>query len=108
MRQFILKACLYGVIIMGFVIPDNKQDSSITGKLSPADAAESVWAIMGKDSVNTSPGNDGNFQLKTKPGTWKLFVLAKAPYKNTGLETVEVTAGNTTDVGEIKLQKAEK
>lgn len=108
MLQMLLKACLYGLIITGFATIPTVQISSISGKISPADAPESVWAIMGSDSARTIPAKDGSFELITRAGIWKLIVMAKQPYKSAAMERVEVTDGSNTDVGEIKLEKVEK
>lgn len=76
--------------------------SGISGRVSPAEAVEYVWAIQGKDSLKSVPAN-GVFMLETKPGLYKVIVDAKQPYKDVLLESIEVTDGKTTDLGEIKI-----
>jgi len=78
--------------------------SSITGKVSPADAATAVWAVSGADSVTANVVN-GAFSLAVKAGTYKVVVDAKEPYKDASIDNVAVTDGSPVDVGEIKLQK---
>ena len=78
--------------------------SSITGKVSPADAAETVWAISGTDSVRSAV-SAGSFTLSVKAGTYKVVVDAKDPYKDILLENVVVKDDHPADVGEIVLQK---
>ncbi|MBS1574368.1 MAG: carboxypeptidase regulatory-like domain-containing protein [Bacteroidetes bacterium] len=77
---------------------------SITGKVTPADQANAVWAVSGKDSVTANVVN-GAFSLAVKAGTYKIVVDAKEPYKDALLENITVADGAPTDVGEIKLQK---
>ncbi len=76
--------------------------SAITGKITPADAAEAVWAIGATDSVKSGI-SAGAFSMQVKPGTYKLVVDAKAPRKDVLLENIEVK-GQPVDVGEIVVQ----
>src|SRR5690242_10645443 len=79
-------------------------DSTISGKVVPPDGVEFIWAINGKDSLKKT-ATDGAFALTVKPGTYKVVVDAKDPYKDAVLDNVEVKDGQTTDVGEVKLQQ---
>lgn len=76
----------------------------IHGTIEPADAANKIWAISGRDSVATMPVS-GKFTLEVKPGNWTLVVQATSPYKNTVLENIFVQENQSTDVGVIKLSK---
>ncbi|MFC0775860.1 MULTISPECIES: carboxypeptidase-like regulatory domain-containing protein [Terrimonas] len=78
--------------------------SSITGKVTPADGAESVWAVSGTDTAKGTISG-GAFTLEVKPGTYKLTVDAKDPYKDVTLENLEVKQDQPLDVGEVVLQK---
>ena len=80
------------------------QDSAITGKVTPPDGVEYVWAISGTDSLKAT-ATDGSFSLTVKPGTYKVVVDAKDPYKDAVLENVEVKDGQNSDLGEIRLQQ---
>lgn len=78
---------------------------TIKGKVNPADAAIQVWALSSADTVK-APVSNGMFELVgVKPGTYKLIVEAKPPYKNAAKEGVVVTEGGAVDAGEIMLQK---
>lgn len=79
------------------------QQSTITGKISPADGVEVVVAINGTDSLKVKP-SDGSFSFIVKPGAWKVWVDAKNPYKDVTLDA-DAKEGQTTDLGEIKLQQ---
>lgn len=76
---------------------------AITGTVSPADGAETIWAASATD---TAKGiiSAGSFSLAVKPGLYKLFVDAKDPYRDVILD-VDVRANQPTDVGEIVLKK---
>ena len=105
MKKTILKFSVAGLAILGFSAMQVLAPAGISGKVAPEDAAEAVWAIKDADSVKAMVGTEGTFQLEVKPGTYKLVVSAKAPYKSTEVKEVVVTTDNTTDVGEIKLEK---
>ena len=95
----ILAASVAGLVAFTAVAP-----SSITGKVTPADGAQMVWAISGTDSTKAGI-NSGAFTLEVKPGIYKVIVDAKAPYKDVLLENLDVKEGQPVDVGEIVLQK---
>jgi hypothetical protein len=78
------------------------QKSGISGRITPADGGQRVWAIQGSDSLSLIP-TGGSFLIEAKPGLYKILVDAKEPYKDVLMENIEVTNGKTTDVGEIKL-----
>ena len=80
------------------------QSSSISGKVIPPDGSETVMAINGRDSMRTTVIN-GAFVFTAKPGTWKIVVRGKAPFKDAVLESVDVKEGQNTDIGEIRLQQ---
>ncbi len=77
--------------------------SGITGKITPAEGAESVWAISGTDTVKGTLTADA-FSIAVKPGTYKVVVDAKEPYKDAVVENLEVK-DQTLDIGEIQLQQ---
>jgi len=78
--------------------------TSIKGKVYPIDAATEVWAISGTDSLKVSV-TDGAFTFDAKPGTYKIVVVAKVPFKDVIKDNVQVADGNMTDLGTIKLQQ---
>lgn len=79
------------------------RQSSISGKISPSDAAEVIMAINGTDTLKVKPA-DGGFSFIVQPGAWKVWIDAKSPYKDTLLDA-DVKEGQTTHLGEIKLQQ---
>ncbi len=79
------------------------KDGGIQGKVTPPEGAVQVLAVSGKDTLKTEINNGSFLFAAVKPGTYTLWVKAKAPYKDTSLENVAVVDSATTDVGEIKL-----
>lgn len=77
--------------------------SGIKGAVTPAESAEVAIAISGTDSLKTEI-TQGAFQFpEVKPGTYKVIVVAKAPFKDFVKEGVEVKEGETVDLGNIAL-----
>ena len=79
--------------------------SSITGKITPQDGAVGVWAISATDSVKSTNIVSGSFSIQAKPGTYKLVIDAKEPYKDITLDNLELKQDQVLDVGEIVLQQ---
>ena|ERR1044071_5268140 len=77
--------------------------SSITGKIKPADGAESVLLISGKDTAKHAI-NSGSFAISVSPGIYKLIIDGKPPYQDITMENLEVKPGMTLDLGEIFLK----
>lgn len=104
MKTFTAKLVAITLATAGlFAFKDNNYYGSITGTVMPADGATSVWALSSADTLK-APVESGSFQItKARPGTYRIIVEAKPPYKNTAKDNVAVTDGSPTNVGEIKL-----
>ncbi|HLK30929.1 MAG TPA: carboxypeptidase-like regulatory domain-containing protein [Puia sp.] len=101
-------AALSVVASIGLFAFSKIETGSIKGKVTPANGAAKVWAISGTDTLKASV-DGGTFNIMdAKPGTYKLIVEAMPPYKNMAKEGVTVSDGQSTDVGEIKLQQGAK
>lgn len=80
------------------------QTNSIKGTVTPADKAVRAWAVSPTDTVRADIQN-GAFEIKdVKPGTYAVIIEAQEPYANTRKKDEVVSEGQTTEVGEIKLQ----
>lgn len=78
---------------------------SIKGMVTPADGAATAWALSATDTLKATV-NKGSFEITdAKPGTYRIIIEAKPPYKNAAKDGVVVTDGQATDVGEIKLEQ---
>ena len=78
---------------------------SIKGTVNPADAAVRVWALSSTDTLKAEI-NKGTFEITdAKPGTYRVIIEAKPPYKNAAKDGVTVADGQATDIGEIKLEQ---
>jgi hypothetical protein len=80
------------------------QATSISGKVSPPEGVNMVWALGAKDTIKTTL-KEGAFMLPIKAaGQYKVVVDAKDPFKDV-VKEVTVEAGKNTDLGEIKLEQ---
>jgi len=78
-------------------------NGTVKGTVSPAEGATRAWIISATDTLKTDV-NAGAFEIPdVKPGTYKVIIEAKPPYKNVAKDGITVTDGQTTEVGEIKL-----
>ena len=78
---------------------------SIKGTVSPADGATRAWAESSTDTVKALVIN-GSYDIQNvKPGTYKVIIEAKPPYKNAAKDGVSVTDGQAADAGQIALEK---
>ncbi len=104
MKKGILSSAILTVSLAGIFAFSQTKSAAIVGKISPADGAESVWAISATDSVRAALAA-GSFSLPVKNGIYKVIVDAKEPYKDVLLDNIEVKQDQPVDVGEIVLQK---
>jgi len=102
-----IKAALVGLSIAasGLFAFNSFQSGSIKGTVTPPDGAKEVWAVSATDTLK-APVNNGAFELtNAKAGTYKVMIDATDPYKDAVKDGVQVTDGQATDIGEIKLEK---
>ena len=78
---------------------------TIKGMVTPVDGAVNAWAVSATDTLKATV-DKGTFSIAdAPPGTYRVIIEAKPPYKNAAKDGVTVTEGQTTDVGEIKLEQ---
>ncbi|MBS1751161.1 MAG: carboxypeptidase regulatory-like domain-containing protein [Bacteroidetes bacterium] len=105
MKKAKLTLAALGILAAGLFAFSVITNGSVKGTVSPADAAVRAWAISGTDTLKADVTN-GAFEIgEAKPGAYKVIIEAKAPYKNSVKDGVEVKEGEATDLGEIKLEQ---
>lgn len=105
MKKTRLSLAALSVVAAGLFAFNAITNGSVKGTVNPADGAVRSWAINGTDTLKTDIAS-GAFEITdAKPGTYKVIIEAKAPYKNATKEGVEVKDGETTDLGEILLEQ---
>ena len=99
------KFFLTGLIVSLFAFQDKKPVlSSISGTVTPSDAALKVWAISNADTAATVPVA-GKFNITVKEGIWNLTVEAAKPYQNATMTGIVVIDNQPNDVGIITLKQ---
>jgi hypothetical protein len=78
---------------------------SIRGTIVPDSTAATVWLLQDPDSVaSTAAALDGSFQFVLLPtGTYQVRVEPDSGWRDTTLTNVNVSGGQTTDLGTIQL-----
>ena len=105
MKKMQMTALLLGMMAAGIFAFKGIDNGGIKGTVNPAEGAVQAWAFSGTDTVK-APVTDGAFELTgLKAGDYKLEIEAKAPFKNATRENISVTEGQTTDIGEIRLDQ---
>lgn len=81
------------------------ESGKVKGTVSPAEGASRAWLLSSTDTLRSNIQN-GTYEVKdVKPGTYRVIIEAKPPFKNIAKDGVTVSDGQTTDVGEIKLSQ---
>lgn len=83
----------------------NLRSGAIKGTVSPADGATRAWAESSTDTLRALVINGAYEITDAKPGTYKIIIEAKPPYKNAAKDGITVSDGQAADAGEIKLEK---
>ena len=93
-------------------VVEDASAGSISGMTFPAQALAMVWTVAGSDTVTTfADSSTGAFLLAALPtGTYNLTFTptGDGPFVGANLIGVEVTAGNTTDIGTIMMMNVFK
>jgi len=79
-------------------------EAAITGRISPTEASETALIVQGRDTFRT-PVIQGSFFRQVNPGTYKLIVSAKSPFKNASIGNLRIKQNHVLDVGELMLEK---
>lgn len=88
--------------LLAFALP---RDGAIHGTVTPAEGGVRAWAESAMDTVK-SPIVNGSYEIAgVKPGTYKVVIEAKPPYRNAAKDDIVVSDGRSADAGEIRLEK---
>jgi hypothetical protein len=90
--------------MIAFAFQASMQTSFVKGKVTPADKGLHALAVVNSDTLK-APIIDGAFEFKNvKAGTYTIIIETQAPYTTVQKKGVVVKDGETTDVGEIRLE----
>jgi hypothetical protein len=105
MKALKLTLTILMIAVVGLFAFKKIDSGSIKGMVSPADGATRAWALSATDTGKADIHN-GSFEIMNiKPGTYRLIIEAKPPYKNAAKDNVAVADGTPNNVGEIKLNQ---
>ena len=105
MKKISLSLVVFVAVVFCFFAFTIAVPSGIRGKISPLNGADTVLAILGKDTLVTNVVN-GKFAFSNiKKATYVVVISANPPYKNTTIRDVAVIDSAITDVGEVKLRR---
>ncbi|WP_188927888.1 hypothetical protein [Puia dinghuensis] len=105
MRNAMVQLCLVIIGISSIHAVKLLQTSSFHVRMYPADGADRVWAIQGKDSTEMINVNGEYFIRSINPGHWQVSVEANEPFRNARFDINDIKPGTDIDLGEIRLQK---
>jgi hypothetical protein len=81
------------------------QGGSIKGIVVPVEGGVHAWAECSADTLMGNITN-GSFEISdVKPGSYRIIIEARPPYRNASKENVIVASGQVVDAGEFKLEK---
>ncbi len=99
------KVAAVTIAAAGLFAFSNLRSGSIKGTVSPADGATRAWAESSTDTLKALVIN-GSYEITdAKPGTYKVIIEAKPPYRNAAKDGITVSDGQAADAGEIRLEK---
>jgi hypothetical protein len=97
-----LTVLIFIVTIFAFT---HLQTGSIKGTVSPAEGGVRAWAETSSDTIKADIVNGAFEIVNVKAGSYLVIIEARPPYRNAAKENVTVQDGQSTDAGEIKLEK---
>jgi hypothetical protein len=105
MRNAMVQLCLVIIGVSSIHAVRLLQTSSFHLRTLPANGAERVWAIQGKDSIEMINVNGEYILRSINPGHWQVSVQANGLYRNTRYDVNDVRPGTDIDLGQIRLQR---
>ncbi|RZM24534.1 MAG: carboxypeptidase regulatory-like domain-containing protein [Pedobacter sp.] len=90
-------------LLAGLFAFTSSRSGGIRGKIVPADGADRVVAVSGKDTLTAQISRGHLTFNNVKADTYQILIKGRAPYKDTSIENVAVIDSTTTDIGDIKL-----
>jgi hypothetical protein len=100
-----LRIAIVSIVAAGLFAFSSLRDGSIRGTVSPPEGGVRAWAESYTDTLK-APIINGSYEIAgAKPGMYKVIIEAKPPYRNAAKEGVMVSDGQTSDAGEIRLEK---
>ena len=105
MKNSGVKLVTIAIAMAGLFAFNSLRSGSIKGTVSPGDGAVRAWAESAADTLK-APVVNGAYEITdVKPGSYKVIIEAKPPYRNAAKDGITVNDGQAADAGDIKLEK---
>jgi hypothetical protein len=105
MKYTSFRMAIASAAVAGLFAFSTFRDGSIHGTVNPPEGGIRAWAESASDTVK-APIINGSYEIAgVKPGTYKIIIEAKPPYRNAAKDGVMVSDGQSSDAGEIRLEK---
>ncbi len=105
MKNAIVQLCLVIIGVSSIHAVRLLQTSSFHLRMYPANGADRVWAIQGKDSIEMMNVNGEYILRSINPGHWQVVVEGNQPYHDDRFDISDVKPGTDMDLGEVRLRK---
>ena len=105
MRNAMVQLCLVIIGVSSIHAVRLLQTSSFHLRTFPADGADRVWAIQGKDSIEMMNVNGEYILRSINPGHWRVSVQANEPFQSVRYDVNDVRPGTDMDLGQIRLRR---
>ncbi len=105
MRNAMVQLCLVIIGVSSIHAVKLLQTSSFHVRTFPAEGADRVWAVQGRDSLEMMNINGEYILRSINPGHWEISVQANEPYQNTRFNVSDVKPGTDVDLGEVRLRR---
>lgn len=107
MNRGVIACAIASIVLTGPLAGDpdmaGTQETSVTGRISPASEVSSVQIVNPKDSIKAT-WISGNFFARVKPGKYKLIINTTSKNRLVQVDNVQVIKNQALDIGEIILQ----
>jgi hypothetical protein len=81
------------------------ENTLVTGGVHPTDAGLRAWLFSATDTLTAAVDN-GRFQISNvKPGSYRLMIEGRPPYRNGVKDGIRVFDGAPTDVGLVEMEQ---
>jgi hypothetical protein len=105
MKSISFRMAIASAVAAGLLSFSTLRDGSIHGTVNPPEGGVRAWAESATDTLK-APIINGSYDIAgAKPGTYKIIIEAKPPYRNAAKDGVMVSDGQSSDAGEIQLEK---
>src|ERR1700733_13744458 len=103
MKSTFVQLCFIVLMISSLHAIKLTRSSSIKGVVMQDNKIKKIWAVQGTDSTEVT-SKDGAFNIKVRPGIWKIIIDLNDAYRQTKVfDNIQTREGKNIDLGKIDL-----